>query len=81
MEILSQYKYLANLASLSEKEMEQILYILEMAESDEVLDKQITEFEQEIDKQRSDLNEYHLKCYEQQRFKLMEILSNDTLFQ
>jgi hypothetical protein len=79
MEILSQYKYLANLSSLSEKEMEQMLYILEMAESDEILDKKITEVEQEINKQRSDLNEHHLKCYEQQRFKLMKFLSNHTL--
>lgn len=80
MEMLSQYKYLANLPSLSQTEMEQMLYILEIAEYDEVLDKKITEFEQELDKQASDFNEHHLKCYEQQRLKLMKLLSNDIFF-
>lgn len=81
MEKFSQYKYLANLPFLSEKEMEQMLYILEIAEYDELLDKKITEFEQELDKQISDLNEHHLKFYEQQRLKLMKLLSNDRFFQ
>lgn len=76
MEIFSQYKYLANLPSLSEKEMEQMLYILEMAESDELLDKKITEFEQIIV-----LNEDILKYYEEQRFKLMKSLSDNMLLE
>lgn len=77
MEVLEQYKRLANLPFPSDEEMEQLLSILEMAEFDEVLDQEITKFDQDINEQMKGLNELHLKHYEQQKVELMRLLDNE----
>jgi hypothetical protein len=77
MEMLDQYKRLANLPFPSDEEMEQLLSILEMAEFDEVLDQEITKFDQNINEQMEGLNELHLKHCKQQKIKLIRLLNNE----